>query len=59
MATMSASDYRSKADECRRRARGAANPQQKAGWARLAEDWDLLADSTDASADQEARSRIH
>jgi hypothetical protein len=45
-------DYRRKAEECRMRADLAALPEQRAGWTRLAQDWETFADSMEEIARQ-------
>jgi hypothetical protein len=48
----SAQEYLCKAEECRRRAKLAAHPDDKAGWLLSAEDWETLARCAEESAEQ-------
>jgi len=50
MGTKTPGDYRRKADECRARAHLAELSQQQAAWARLADDWENLANRMDEVA---------
>ena len=48
----SAHEYQQKAEECRRRAKGAVHPDDKAGCLRAADDWENLAKDAERSAEQ-------
>jgi hypothetical protein len=47
-----ASNYRRKAEECRERANRASRPEDQLAWIRLAEDWEMFANSMDQLARQ-------
>jgi hypothetical protein len=51
------SDYWRKAQECRERASRAARPEDKSAWIRLAEDWEIFANSVEQFAKQWPPSR--
>jgi len=45
-------EYHRKAEECRRRAKIAVHPDDRAGWLLAAEDWQNLARCAEQSAEQ-------